>query len=144
MMDKLVKLFWWVWNFWFKLPDKLRYFLVGGFNACVQYILYILFLLLFGLDHPQTALILSWILSTFSSFATQKIFVFCTKGTFRTWVAEYLKCLGVWVTSYLINAGVLELLIRVFGIHPYGAQIIALSCTTISGYLLFKYFAFKH
>ncbi len=143
-MNLITKTFWLVWNFWFKLPDKIRYVLVGGFNATVQYLLFILFLWLLGEQRYQFSLVLSWVISSLSSFATQKIFVFCTKGNFQKWVQEYVKCVGVWITSYFINAVILDLLVRLGEITPYIAQIIAIACTTITGYILFKYFAFKH
>ena len=143
-MSYFIKIFWIIWNFWFKLPDKIRFLLVGGFNALVQYLIYISFLYFWSEDKYQTALILSWIISSFSSFATQKIFVFCTKGKFMDWIKEYIKCLGVWVVSYTINAVILEILVNYFVINPYLSQIIAITCTTISSYILFKYFAFRH
>ena len=74
-MSYFIKIFWIIWNFWFKLPDKIRFLLVGGFNALVQYLIYISFLYFWSEDKYQTALILSWIISSFSSFATQKIFL---------------------------------------------------------------------
>lgn len=143
-MALFLKWFWKVWNFWFHLPDKVRFVLVGGFNATVQYILYIVFLLLLGEQKYQIALVASWVLSTFSSFTTQKIFVFCTKGSFKEWVREYIKCIGVWVVAYFINAVILDLLVKFGNINAYPAQIIAIVCTTVSSYILFKYFAFKH
>ena len=143
-MKFLVNIFWKIWNFWFALPDKLRFLLVGGFNATVQYLLYVCFLYFVNEEKYQTALILSWIISSVSSFATQKIFVFCTKGKFIDWVKEYIKCLGVWVTSYIINAVILEMLVNYGKINAYAAQIIAVACTTITSYILLKYFAFGH
>ena len=143
-MKFLINIFWKIWNFWFKLPDKIRFLLVGGFNAAVQYLLYVCFLFFGNEEKYQTALILSWIISSISSFITQKIFVFCTKGKFIDWIKEYIKCLGVWVVSYTINAVILEILVNYFIINPYLAQIIAVACTTITSYILFKYFAFKH
>ena len=143
-MRLIVELFWKIWRFWFALPDKIRFVLVGGFNATVQYALYVFILLIWGENIYQTALVASWILSTFSSFATQKIFVFCTRGNLSVWIREYIKCLGVWVVSYAINAGLLGLFVRLCDINAYVAQILAIACTTVSSYLLFKYFAFKH
>ena len=143
-MKSIIALFWKIWHFWFRLDDKIRFVLVGGFNACVQYVLYVLLLWFAGEQYYREALVLSWVVSTFSSFATQKVFVFCTRGSFAVWVKEYVKCLGVWVVSFLINAVILDLLVRIAGLNPYGAQIIAIACTTITSYLLFKYFAFRH
>ena len=143
-MSWFIKTFWKIWNFWFTLPDKIRFLLVGGFNASVQYFLYVLFLYFGGEGNFQTALILSWIISSLSSFATQKIFVFRTKGQPFDWLKEYIKCLGVWVSSYIINAIVLELLVSYCNMNPYIAQIIAVACTTVTSYILLKYVAFGH
>ena len=143
-MKLVLDLFWKIWNFWFKLPDKIRFLLVGGFNATVQYLLYACLLFFWGNEKYQTALVLSWIISSISSFATQKIFVFCTKGKPFDWIKEYVKCLGVWMTSYIINAVILEILVHYVLINPYIAQIIAITCTTVTSYILFKYFAFNN
>lgn len=140
----LIKLFWTIWNLWFKLSDKIRFLLVGGFNACVQYALYALIIWLWDEQHYQVALILSWIISTLSSFTTQKVFVFCTRGKLKDWLKEYIKCLGVWVFAYIINAVILELLVNMVGLNPYIAQIVAIACTTVTSYIMMKYFAFKH
>ncbi len=142
-MSWAIKIFLSIWHWWFKLPDKVRFVLVGGFNACVQYGIYVILLLVWDEGHYQSALITSWILSTFSSFTTQKVFVFCTTGNWFIWLKEYVKCLGVWVISYLINALMLWFFVALCGINPYLGQIIAVACTTVSSYILMKYFAFK-
>ena len=143
-MSCLINTFWKIWNFWFRLPDKIRFLLVGGFNASVQCLIYICFLYFWNENKYQTALVLSWIISSVSSFITQKVFVFCTKGKLIDWIKEYIKCVSVWVVSYVINAVILGLLVDIAQINPYIAQIIAITCTTVTSYILFKYFAFKH
>jgi putative flippase GtrA len=144
MFKWLENIFWIIWKWWFRWPDKLRFLCVGSFNALVSYLLYVFLVWCWGENKFQEALIVSWLLSTFSSFATQKIFVFCTKGKFKDWIREYIKCLGVWVISYIINAIVLEMLVKLCDFNVYGAQIIATANTTISSYVLMKYFAFKY
>ena len=143
-MKILINIFWRIWNYWFTLGDKIRFLLVGGFNATVSYLMYVGFILLLGQDRYWTSMTLSWFFSSFISFTTQKIFVFCTKGSFREWVKEYIKCVGVWIIAYFINTIMLEVFVRGLGINVYPAQILAIVCTTISSYILFKYFAFKH
>lgn len=143
-MSVIIKIFWMLWNWWFRLPDKLRFLLVGGFNAVVAYILYVLLVLMMGEKNYQIALVLSWVISSFSSFTTQKIFVFCTRGKLRDWLKEYIKCVGIWVTSYIINAVVLELLVEKCEMNPYIGQIFANACTMVTGYILMKYFAFNN
>ena len=71
-------------------------------------------------------------------------FVFCTKGKPFEWLKEYAKCVGVWVVSYTINAVILGALVNFADMNAYLAQIVAVTCTTITSYILFKYFAFKH
>lgn len=133
-----------IWHFWFRLPDKIRFLLVGGFNATVSYLMYVGFVLWLGERNYWLAMTLAWIFSSFTSFATQKIFVFCTKGYFRDWVQEYVKCVGVWIVAYAINAIMLEVFVRIAEINVYLSQFLAIVCTTVSSYILFKYFAFKH
>lgn len=143
-MKSLINIFWRIWNYWFTLGDKIRFLLVGGFNATVSYLMYVGFILLLGQNQYWASMTLSWVFSSFISFTTQKIFVFCTKGSFREWVKEYIKCVGVWIIAYFINTVMLEVFVRGLGINVYLAQILAIVCTTVSSYILFKYFAFKH
>ena len=143
-MKYFITLFWKIWNLWFRLSDKIRFLLVGGFNATIQYLIYACLLYFWSEEKYQTALILSWVISSISSFATQKIFVFCTKGKLFDWVKEYAKCVGVWIVSYSINAIILGILVNFADMNAYLAQIAAITCTTVTSYILFKYFAFKH
>lgn len=143
-MKLFIKIFWQIWNFWFALPDKIRFLLVGGFNATVSYLMYVGFILLLGEEKYWLSMTLAWIFSSFVSFATQKIFVFCTKGNLKDWVKEYIKCVGVWIVAYAINAIMLEIFVQFVQINVYLAQFLAIVCTTVSSYVLFKYFAFKH
>ena len=131
-MKYLIKIFWKIWDLWFMLPDKIRFLLVGGFNASVQYLIYACILYFWNEEKYQTALVLSWVISSFSSFATQKIFAFCTKGKPVEWLKEYAKCVSVWVISYFINAIILGMLVNFADMNAYLAQIIAITCTTVT------------
>lgn len=127
-------------KFWFSLPDKIRFLLVGGFNASVSYVIYSLFCLLLGQNAYQTALAVAWIITSFVSFTTQKFLVFQGNGN---WVKEYFKCCTTWIFSYMINAAVLEALVKVLHMNVFIAQIIATLTAAIFTYILFKKFAFK-
>ena len=54
-----------------------------------------------------------------------------------------MKCLLIWALSYVINAGVLNVLVEKLFWNVYFAQIIAIGFLFIINYLLFKHFAFK-
>lgn len=56
---------------------------------------------------------------------------------------EYLKCCTTWVFSYMINAGLLEIIVKVLHINVFIAQIIATLSAAVFTYILFKKFAFR-
>ena len=125
---------------WFKLSDKIRFLLIGGFNAGVSYLIYSSICLILGEGAYQLALALAWAISSIISFTTQKFLVFRGKGN---WTKEYLKCCTTWVFSYLINAGLLELLVKMLHLNVFVAQIIATLAAAVFTYFLFKKFAFR-
>ena len=105
---------------WFEIPDKIRFLVIGGVNAGISYIIFILAVLLLGDKYYQICAALQWVISSFFSFTNQKIFVFRTKGN---WVREYLKCCTTWLVSYLMNALLLEALVKYCDLNVYIAQI---------------------
>ena len=127
-------------NYWFKLSDKIRFLLVGGFNAGVSYLIYSSFCIILGEAAYQTALAIAWIISSVVSFTTQKFLVFRGNGN---WMKEYAKCCTTWVFSYMINAGLLEAFVKVLHINVYVAQILATLSAAVFTYVVFKKFAFR-
>lgn len=125
---------------WFKIPDKIRFLIIGGVNACISYIIFILAALLIGDKYYQICAALQWIISSFFSFTNQKMFVFRTKGN---WIREYLKCCTTWLVSYLMNALLLEALVKDCNLNVYIAQILSIFSVSVLTYVLFKYFAFR-
>lgn len=128
-------------KFWFSLSDKIRFLVIGGFNAGVSYLLYSLFCLVWGEGIYQIALALAWAISSVVSFTTQKFLVFESRGN---WLREYAKCCTTWFFSYLINAGLLEFTVKILGLNVFIAQIIATLAAAVFTYCLFKKFAFRH
>ncbi len=125
---------------WFEIPDKIRFLVIGGVNAGISYIIFILAVLLLGDKYYQICAALQWVISSFFSFTNQKIFVFRTKGN---WVREYLKCCTTWLVSYLMNALLLEALVKYCDLNVYIAQILSIFSVSVLTYVLFKYFAFR-
>jgi putative flippase GtrA len=127
-------------NKWFQLSDKIRFLFVGGLNAGISYIIYSISIIVLGENSYQISLALAWIISSVTSFTTQKLLVFNIKGNV---IKQYLKCCTTWVFSYLINAFVLETLVKKAKCNVYLAQIIATVIAAIFTYIFFKKFAFK-
>ena len=124
---------------WCKLPDKLRFLLVGGFNALISYVIFAIAVFLIGQEHYQVCVALQWSISSVFSFVNQKVFVFCTKGN---WVNEYLKCCTTWAVSYACNALILEFIVRFISKNVYVGQLFSILIASVVTYVLFKYFAF--
>ena len=127
-------------EYWFKLSDKIRFLFVGGFNAGVSYLIYSAFCIVLGDSAYQIALALAWAISSIVSYTTQKFLVFEGKGN---WVKEYLKCCTTWFFSYLINAGLLEFIVKILHLNVFVAQIVATIVSAIFTYVFFKQFAFR-
>lgn len=123
-----------------KYKQITRFIFVGICNTLVSYLLFVLFIKMLGKDAYQISLFASWVISSFFSFTLQKIFVFQTKGN---WLKEYVKCVISWSIGYGINAVSLGILVDYLKYNVYFGQLIAIVLTTISTFLLFKYFAFK-
>ena len=139
MKNKIILLYNTLFTLWMKLNQKVRFILVGGYNTCFSYALYALFVWL--KMNPHLALLLSFFLSSFNSYFTQKFYVFNTKGNY---ISEYIKCLTTWAGSYFINMILLILFLEFIGFNPYLAEFIALIILTCYSFVALKYFAFKH
>ena len=135
-MKKLLEIY----NFWCKIPDKIRFLIIGAINAGMSYVIFAVAVYLIGEQYYQVCAALQWILSSFISFTNQKVFVFCTKGN---WIKEYLRCCMTWLVSYLLNALILEVFVKYIDINVYLAQFLAIFTVSVVTYVLFKYFAFR-
>ncbi len=136
-MKKLFLCYHLLFKHWMRLNQKIRFILVGGYNTCFSYALYALFVYL-GMN-PHFSLMLSFFLSSFNSYFTQKFYVFNTKGHY---ISEYLKCLTTWAGSYFINMLLLILFLEILNFNPYLAEFFALVILTIYSFIALKYFAF--
>lgn len=125
---------------WYELNEKVRFGLVGFANMAMRYVFFVATGMIFSTLHYQIVLLLTWFLSSFIAFAAYKILVFNTVGNH---VREYLKSIMIWSLSYLLNAGILEVLAGWLALNVYLAQAAAIAVIMVINYVLFKYFAFK-
>ncbi len=135
-MESLLKLY----EKWCKIPDKIRFLIIGAVNAGISYLIFVIAVFLIGDKFYQICAALQWIISSFFSFTNQKLFVFCTKGN---WIKEYLKCCTTWLISYVLNVLILEVFVKYIDLNVYVAQFLSIFAVSIVTYVLFKYFAFK-
>ena len=127
-------------NFWLQISDKIRFLIVGTFNAGFSYLIYAGICHFFGENLYQTALVIAWVLTSITSFLTQRFLVFNFEGNL---VKQYLKCCITWFFSYIINAILLEVLVEKFALNVYISQILATCASAVFNYAMFKVFAFR-
>lgn len=127
-------------KFWFSIDEKIRFILIGGFNAFVSFSIFVV-LIHFLADHGvvetrkiysclkenitvlnnisfmqfirQFSLLFAWIFSSFVSFTTQRILVFRARGQMNI-IKQYIRCLYTWMVGYIVNVIVLEILASLF------------------------------
>ena len=125
-------------NWWFKINQKIRFVLVGGFNTVVAYAV---FALLFAVLHLPylLALIIQYFITVNVSILTMRYYVFSSCGDF---IKEYCKAWSVYIVMFLFNSVALSFLVEICHINELYAQAIYLTLSTIFTYLLHKYFSF--
>jgi putative flippase GtrA len=129
-------------QFW----QVVRYLLVGGFNTCFGYALFVSFNYLFrrmGIYGSEIASLLSSIISITVAFLGYKWFVFRTRGHY---LREWLRCFSVYGTSMafaLIMLPPLTLALRHrFGRSQMASNVAAAILTVITVFA--SYFGHKH
>ncbi len=135
------KIFYRFWDFWLRLPEKLRLLFLGGFNSILIYVIFVILSLIVGRNYYQYSLLVAWIVSSFISFSGMKIFVFCSNDG---WCAEYYKCVISWVFNYFCNAIFLWICVDIFGVSIYLAQLAAFFIYTGIIYFIYTHFVFRH
>lgn len=133
-MKKLLKL-------WFNLKQPIRFILVGGYNTVLGYIIFA------GLNYALGVFLFTWVILLLSyivgvahNFVLFKIFVFNTQGN---WLAECIKTYYSYIFVYLLNVGLLNLLIAMFNFSSYIAQLICVIILPTITYFIMKNFTFK-
>lgn len=128
-------------NKWFKLGEKLRYLLIGGFNTATSTLLYIIcYSLLQGYLHYLVLAVIVHLVSVFQSFILLKYLVFQTLGSF--W-REYLKTNITYLLTLCISLVLLYTQVDVLQFDPRIAAIINAVLMAIISYFLHKFFSFR-
>jgi putative flippase GtrA len=124
----------------------IRYLLVGGFNTCVGYALFVAFNYLFralGVYGSEIASLFSNVIAITVAFLGYKWFVFRTHGHY---LREWIRCLSVYGSSMLFSLVMLPpltlLLRHWFGRSQTASNVAAAILTVIV--VLASYFGHKH
>ena len=134
----LFELYFKIEKFWFdKVPEKLRFLLVGGFNTVFAYAVYALLVLFIPY---WLALPVQYFITINVSVATMRYYVFRSQGNI---LKEFAKAWSVYLSLLVFNMVGLWVLIDILEVNKFLAQALYLCFSTILTYLLHKYFSFN-
>ena len=127
-------------EFWFsKIPQKIRFLLVGGFNTAAAYAIFAACFVLSG-ERYLMSLIIQYALSINISILTMRYYAFRSKGPF---LSEYAKAAGVYVYLLLFNMLWLHIFIDTLEMNAFVSQALYLIISTLMTYVMHKYFSFR-
>ncbi len=142
-------------NIWFKLNQKIRFLLVGGFNTAVSFLIYYAFLYITS-GKEQLSLLLMNLININISIATMRYYVFQSRGSFYK---EYAKAFSSYIVLYFINMGLLAFFVRIIRIkqalpvesflqdipnlNKALAQLCCICIITVMTFFVHKYFSFR-
>ncbi len=151
----MIKTYKYLENIWFKINQKIRFLLVGGFNTTTSFVLYYLFLYITQ-GREQISLLLMNIININISIVTMRYYVFQSHGDFKQ---EYLKAFSSYIVLYFINTGLLAFFVSVIRVQenlsPQNilqevpnldkavAQLCCIVIITVLTFFVHKYFSFR-
>lgn len=151
----IVKLYKSIEAIWFRIDQKIRFILVGGFNTAVSFLIYYMFLY-FTSGKEQLSLLLMNLVNINISIATMRYYVFQSTGPI---LKEYTKAFSSYVVLYFINMGLLATLVKqihiqevlsadsilqsIPNLNKALAQLCCVVIITIMTFFIHKYFSFK-
>lgn len=134
-MNPIEKLY----NEWFSLPAKTRFFVAGFGNFIVSILLFAFLVTILGYRHYRICVFLQWFLPSLVVYLIQKYFVFKTKGDV---IYEYLKYSAVWFFCFILNVAILEFIVMLITKNVYSAQLFAYIIVFVISYFIYKNMAF--
>lgn len=134
----IIKLYKMIEDIWFRIDQKIRFLLVGGFNTVLSYLIYAFLIVMCRMPYIAS-LVLQYIVTVNISIITMRYYVFRSKGDF---CKEYCKAWSVYLLTLLMNSVGLTFLVEICRINELWAQGIYQVAAAILTYLLHKYFSF--
>jgi len=121
--------------------EKIRFFIVGGFNTIIGLGAFAVFQFLSnGALHEVVVLLLAHLVASSIAFVLHRRVVFRVSGQI---VVDYVRFQSIYVIPLSINAIVLPLLVRVGGVNVYLAQLLFTVVSVCISYIGHKYFSFR-
>jgi putative flippase GtrA len=121
------------------ISQFLKFSFVGVLNTLITLLTIWVFVNVFSTSH-YVANVMGYVLGVLNSFIMNKIWTFNHKSKTG---ATFIKFIGVFVITYLIQFSVLSLLLNFSKLDPFVSQILAMITYTILNFIINKKFTFK-
>lgn len=123
-----------------KYEEQIRYLFIGGWNTLFGYLVFAgLYVELKHQLHYILIFTLSYVVSITNAYICYKLLVFRTKGNY---LREYFRFYLVYASSFIINLGMLPLLVELLKLRLLIAQAILTLLSVFLSYFGHKYFSF--
>ena len=131
------------WNLYKQHEEGFNYLIFGFLAFVLNYVLYLLFDALFGINY-MIATVLSWILTVIFAYWTNRTFVFKSKNTAAlSLFKEFVSFIGARVATEVIELLFMYLTVDLAGMNSYAAKLIGQVLVIVANYLLSKLWIFK-
>lgn len=125
---------------WFKINQKIRFLLVGGFNTLFSLLLFSTGIKFSGFSYG-VVLTATYFISINLSIISMRWLVFCGKGNL---LKEYTKAWGVYLSMLLLNYLSLWLMIEKFELNAIIAQLIYTIVSTVLIFYIHRNVTFRN
>jgi len=126
-----------------KRKEMITYLVFGVLTTIVNIVTYVLIAKLMNLDY-KLATTIAWVVSVVFAFITNKIYVFNSKGmAAHTLVREFSSFVFFRVLTYLIDLGMMIILVEWTQMNDIIAKIVANIIVVIINYIASKYVIFR-
>ena len=125
---------------YFKLPQQIRYLIIGLFNTIIGYAIFLLlYSSLNNKLHYNLILLSQYIITVNISYLNMKFLVFRTKENYKK---EYIKNVITYISTYILNSLLLSSFL-LMKINIEISQFIVLSIIAVIIYFIHKNINFK-
>ena len=126
-------------NYWFKLPQQLRFVLLGGFNTLLSYLIFV-FLIKIAAFSYQFSLIAQYLITVNISIFSMRYYVFRSTHSLKT---EYSKAWSVYLLMPAFNYLFLYITIDRFQLNILLSQAAYTILSTAITYILHRFYSFR-
>lgn len=126
-------------NYWFKLPQQLRFVLLGGFNTLLSYLIFV-FLIKIAAFSYQFSLIAQYLITVNISIFSMRYYVFRSTHSLKT---EYSKAWSVYLLMLALNYLFLYITIDRFQLNILLSQAVYTILSTAITYILHRFYSFR-